>query len=116
MNKEPLKSPNQLPLHTGWERYETPAVVRKHGQQFLDRMWEHMQGESGSTTFEQIAHAHGARLYETEDATLLFFDDPEQAAACARTLRKTGVVVSMTAQLSAQRDRGDRPRCRRRSP
>lgn len=115
MIKEPLKSPNQLPLHTEWERYETPAVVRKHGRQFLDRIWDHMQGGSGSTTFERIAQAYGGRLYETEDATLLFFDDPEQAAACARTLRKTGAVVSIAAQLSVHRDRGDRARCKRRS-
>ncbi|WP_026608612.1 hypothetical protein [Methylocaldum szegediense] len=103
MNKEPLKSPNQLPLHTDWERYETPAVVRKHGRQFLDRMWDRIQGESGSATFERITEAHGGRLYETEDATLLFFDDPNEAAECARKLRETGQVLSIAAQLSVKR-------------
>jgi hypothetical protein len=115
MIQEPLKPPNQLPLHTDWARYEAPAVVRKHGRQFLERLWDHMEGESGSTTFERIAQAYGARLYESEDVTLLFFDDPEQAAACARTLRETGVVLSIAAQLSVHRNRGDLPARERRS-
>jgi hypothetical protein len=109
MTKETLKSPNQLPLHTDWDRYETPAVVRKHGRQFLERIWIQSEGESASTSFEQIAQAYGARLYETDDATLLFFDDAEQAAACARRLRKTSNVLSIAAQLSVQRDRVDAP-------
>jgi hypothetical protein len=116
MIKETLiKSPNQLPLHTDWDRYETPAVVRKHGRQFLERLWDHMEGESVLTTFERIAQAYGARTYESDDVTLLFFDDPEQAVACARKLRETGVVLSIAAQLSVQRDRGDLPGCERRS-
>jgi hypothetical protein len=40
MNDENItKSANRLPLPTYWEGYETPAVVRKHGRQFLERLW-----------------------------------------------------------------------------
>jgi hypothetical protein len=40
------KSANQMPLHTDWHRYETPAVVRKHGRQFLERIWSNMEGHN----------------------------------------------------------------------
>ena len=33
------KSENRLQFHNGWSRYETPAAVRKHGREFLERMW-----------------------------------------------------------------------------
>jgi len=100
------KSANRLPLHTDWERYETPAALRKHGRQFLERIWRQLEGERPGSGLERIAHHFGARSFESENATLLFFDDVEQAAACARLLRQTGDVLSIEVQLSVQREYG----------
>ncbi len=104
MNHDTLtKSPNQVPLHTDWARYETPAVVRKHGRQFLERFWAPQEGEPQALSFEQIAESYGARIEESEDVTLLFFEDADQAAACARKLRESGEALSIAAQLRVQR-------------
>lgn len=104
MNHDTLtKSPNRLPLHTDWARYETPAVVRKHGRQFLERFWAHQEGEPHALSFEQIAESYGARIEELEDVTLLFFEDADQSAACARRLRETGEAPSIAVQLRVQR-------------
>lgn len=104
MNHDTLtKSPNRLPLHTDWARYETPAVVRKHGRQFLERFWAPHEGEPQALSFERIAESYGARIDESEDVMLLFFEDAEQAAACARKLRETGEALSIAAQLSVKR-------------
>lgn len=97
------KSANRLPLHTDWERYETPTAVRKHGRQFLERIWRQLEGERPGSGLERIARHFGARSFESEDATLLFFDDVEQAAACARKLLESGEALSVAAQLSVQR-------------
>jgi hypothetical protein len=104
MNHDTLtKSPNQVPLHTDWARYETPAVVRKHGRQFLERFWTPQKGEPRALSFEEIAKSYGARIEEFEDVALLFFEDADQAAACARKLRETGEALSIAVQLSVQR-------------
>jgi hypothetical protein len=100
------KSANRLPLHTDWERYETPAAVRKHGRQFLERIWRQLEGERPGSDLERIAQHFGARSFESEDATLLFFEDVEQAAACARKLLESGEVLSIATQLSVQRKYG----------
>jgi hypothetical protein len=97
------KSANRLPLHTDWERYETPAAVRKHGRQFLERIWRQLEGERPGSALERIARHFGARSFESEDATLLFFEDVDQAAACARKLLESGEVLSIAAQLSVQK-------------
>lgn len=97
------KSPNRLPLHTDWERYETPAVVRKHGRQFLERLWTQMEGEVYPSGIERIARHYGARIDESEDETLLFFDDADRAAACARQLREAGEALSISASLNVKR-------------
>ncbi|MGX2041332.1 hypothetical protein ACWJKU_14540 [Methylocaldum sp. MU1018] len=97
------KSANRLPLHTDWERYETPAAVRKHGRQFLERIWRQLEGERPGSGLERIAQHFGARSFESEDATLLFFEDADQAAACARLLQETGEALSIEVQLSVQR-------------
>jgi len=102
-NSNYIKSANRLPLHTDWERYETPAAVRKHGRQFLERIWRQLEGERPQPGLERIAQHFGARTFESEDATLLFFEDVEQAAACVRLLRETGEAWSIEVQLSVQR-------------
>ena len=33
------KSANLLPPHTEWQRYESPAVLRKHGREYLDEVY-----------------------------------------------------------------------------
>ncbi len=104
MNHDTLtKSPNQVPLHTDSARYETPAVVRKHGRQFLERFWALQEGEPQALSFEQIAESYGARIEEFEDVTLVFFEGADQAAACARKLRESGEAVSIAAQLRVYR-------------
>ena len=97
------KSANQVPLHTDWQRYETPAVVRKHGRQFLERIWMHMEGENPDAAISRIARRFGANIGEAEGMTLLSFDDLERALACARTLREAGEALSVTAQLGVRR-------------
>ena len=97
------KSANQMPLHTDWHRYETPAVVRKHGRQFLERIWMHMEGESPDSAISRIARRFGADIGEAEGMTLLCFDDLERALACARTLREAGEALSVVAQLGVRR-------------
>ena len=97
------KSANQVPLHTDWHRYETPAVVRKHGRQFLERIWMHMEGESPDSAISRIAKRFGAHVGESEGMTLLCFDDLDRAMACARTLREAGEALSVIAQLGVRR-------------
>jgi hypothetical protein len=99
------KSANQVPLHTDWQRYETPAVVRKHGRQYLERIWMHMEGESTDSAISRIAKRFGAHVGESKDMTmtLLSFDDLERALACARTLREAGEALSVVAQLGVRR-------------
>ena len=106
MNKDNIiKSANQVPLHTDWHRYETPAVVRKHGRQFLERIWMHMEGENPDAAISRIAKRFGAHVGESKDTTmtLLSFDDLELALACARTLREAGECPAVTAQLGVRR-------------
>ena len=100
-----MKSPNQVPLHTDWERYETPAVVRKHGRQFLERLWIQMEGDVCPSGIERIARHYGARLDESNDEILLFFDDADRAAACAKRLRESGAVASIVTRLAIPRQR-----------
>ena len=97
------KSANQVPLHTDWHRYETPAVVRKHGRQFLERIWMHMEGENPDAAISRIAKRFGAHVGESEGMTLLCFDDLDRAVACARTLREAGEALSVVAQLGVRR-------------
>lgn len=40
MNPEKFeKSHNQLPWSSDWHRYDTPAVLRKHGRNYMERFW-----------------------------------------------------------------------------
>ena len=106
MNKDNItKSANQVPLHADWHRYETPAVVRKHGRQFLERIWMNMEGESPDAAISRIAKRFGAQVGESKDTTmtLLSFDDLEMALACAHTLREAGETLSVVAQLGVRR-------------
>ena len=64
------KSANQVPLHTDWHRYETPAVVRKHGRQFLERTWSNMEGHSHPSGFERVIRHYGAKASESNGITL----------------------------------------------
>lgn len=99
------KSANQVPLHADWHRYETPAVVRKHGRQFLERIWMNMEGENPDAAISRIAKRFGAHVGESKDMTmtLLSFDDLDRAVACARTLREAGEALSVVAQLGVRR-------------
>ena len=46
MHNDPLaKSANQLPWFNDWSRYDTPAVFRKHGREYMERLWRDTQGE-----------------------------------------------------------------------
>ena len=106
MNKDNItKSANQVPLHADWHRYETPAVVRKHGRQFLERIWMNMEGENPDAAISRIAKRFGAQVGESKDMTmtLLSFDDLERALACAHTLREAGETLYVVAQLGVRR-------------
>ena len=73
------KSANQVPLHPDWHRYETPAVVRKHGRQFLERMWSNMEGHSHPSGFERVIRHYGAKASESNGITLVSFQDGGRA-------------------------------------
>jgi hypothetical protein len=94
------KSPNLLPSHTDWQRYESPAVLRKHGREYLERFWAPSNGE---TALERLAETFGAGIQASDDTILLFFEDPEKAASCARHLRRFAEVETILAQLTVLR-------------
>ena len=37
------QSSNRLPIHTDWQRYDSPTVLRRHGLGFLERL-EQLRG------------------------------------------------------------------------
>jgi hypothetical protein len=37
------QSRNPLPWSQDWHRYDAPAVIRKHGREFLERLWRESQ-------------------------------------------------------------------------
>ena len=47
------KSPNQSPWCNPWHRYESPAVIRKHGPEFLERLWFNSQGSHKQRSINQ---------------------------------------------------------------
>lgn len=97
------KSPNRLPLHTDWSRYDSPAVVRKHGREYLERLWVQSLGESLDSELGRMTARYGAGLQLSENGLLLSFDRPEQALACARRLRSFQEVEAIRAHLTVQK-------------
>ncbi len=82
------KSPNLLPSHTEWQRYESPTVLRKHGREYLERFWAPTNVDRPqASTIDRLARDLGAGVDTSEDTILLSFDDLEAAAACMRHLR-----------------------------
>jgi hypothetical protein len=98
------KSPNQLPASTPWGRYESPAALRKYGRHFFERFWR-TDGNSRTPrrSIEDIALSYGGRVIDTGNGPLLFFDDVDRAAACARDLTDTDDDISVAAHLSIRR-------------
>jgi len=98
------KSPNLLPPHTEWQRYESPTVLRKHGREYLERFWAPSTGENAlESAIDRMARRFGAGLHASDDTILLSFENPEAAACCARQLRRLGEVEAVRAQLTVQR-------------
>jgi hypothetical protein len=59
----------------GLSALRNPAVVRKHGRQFLERMWSNMDGHSHPTGFERVIRHFGAEASESGGITLVSFQD-----------------------------------------
>jgi hypothetical protein len=98
------KSPNLFPPHTEWQRYESPAVLRKHGREYLERFWSPMTGErSLEAAINRLARNFGAGIYASDDTVLLFFENPETAASCAKQLRRFSEIGAIQAQLTVNR-------------
>ena len=97
------KSANQVPLHTDWKRYETPAVVRKHGRQFLERTWSNMEGHSHPLGFERVIRHYGAKASESNGITLVSFQDGGRALDCAARLRELDCTESVQVLLCVHR-------------
>ena len=98
------KSPNLLPPHTEWQRYESPAVLRKHGREYLERLWSPATGEKSlEAAIDRLARNFGAGIYATDDTILLFFENPEIAVSCARQLRRFSEVGAIQVQLTVNR-------------
>jgi hypothetical protein len=98
------KSPNLLPSHTDWQRYESPAVLRKHGREYLERFWAPSHGETAlESALERMAKAFGAGIHASDDTILLCFENPEKAASCARHLRRFAEVETILVQLTILR-------------
>ena len=98
------KSPNLLPPHTEWQRYESPAVLRKHGREYLERFWSPATGEKSlEAAINRLARNLGAGVYASDDTILLFFDNPETAVSCARQLLRFSEVGAIQAQLTVTR-------------
>ena len=98
------KSPNLLPPHTEWQRYESPTVLRRHGREYLERLWAQSNGESAlEFALERMAKAFDAGIHASDDTILLFFENPEKAASCARHLRRFVEVDTIQAHLTVRR-------------
>ena len=104
MNEPPIaKSPNRLSIHTDWSRYDSPAVLRKHGPEFLERLWVQSLGQTLASELAKIAERCRADFQASDDQLILSFDSPEQALACARRLRRFREVEALRVQLTVQR-------------
>jgi hypothetical protein len=90
-------------LHTDWHRYETPAVVRKHGRQFLERIWSNMEGHSHPSGFERVIRHYGAEASESGGITLVSFQDGGCALDCAERLRELDDTESVQVLLRVNR-------------
>ncbi len=100
------KSPNLLPPHTEWQRYESPTVLRKHGREYLERFWAPTNVDRPQApTIDGLARDFGASLHASDDTILLTFDDPEAAVVCARHLHRClGVAIeTLRVQLTVHR-------------
>ena len=97
------KSANQIPHHTDWKRYETPAAVRKHGRQFLERLWSNMEGHGQPSGFERVIRHYGAKASESHGVTLVSLQDEGLALDCAERLRELDCTESVHVLLCVSR-------------
>ena len=97
------KSANQIPYHTDWKRYETPAVVRKHGRQFLERIWSNLEGHDHPSGFERVIRHYDAKACKSHGVTLVSFQDGGRALDCAARLRELDDTESVQVLLCVHR-------------
>lgn len=94
------QSRNPLPWSMDWHRYDAPAVIRKHGREFLERLWRESQDETPlGQLAERLAASYGGTLRQDGDTLVLAFARPERAAACARRLCRAGVFETLQVEL-----------------
>ena len=92
------KSPNQLPHHEDWSRYDSPTVVRRHGREFLERTWKNSLRPRPAVApskaeLREIVCAHGGEPITLAGLTLLFFPDVAKAIACETRLSSLGLAL-----------------------
>lgn len=66
MNPEKFeKSHNQLPWSSDWHRYDTPAVLRKHGRNYMERFWRSRDESHAacSTKTDHLATLEGGEMF-----------------------------------------------------
>jgi hypothetical protein len=94
------KSPNQVPWSTDWHRYDAPTVIRKHGREFLERLWRDSPDDLAPEQLaERLALPYGGELRRDGDTLVITFARPERAASCARRLCRTGVFETLQVEL-----------------
>lgn len=92
------QSSNRLPIHTDWQRYDSPTVLRRHGLGFLERSEQLRHAEGSALTFTQeqlhdLVASFGGQCVATVDYQLLLFDDYHWAKRCEDYLIRLGLAT-----------------------
>jgi len=99
-----IKSSNQEPFHNPWSRYDSPAVSRKYGREYLERLFVNME----KTTFapepdlQCEADLASARSLVPDGSTLVVFNENASIADCAKHLHKLTETICEKSQLSVE--------------
>ncbi|MFA5920795.1 MAG: hypothetical protein WC856_05835 [Methylococcaceae bacterium] len=90
------QSPNRIPCHTDWHRYDSPTVLRRHGRGFLERSWKpgypaNSTAKLSKNELHSLVESYGGLCQTTTDHLLLIFDDHHWARRCETQLVKLGL-------------------------
>ena len=77
--------------------------MRKHGRQFLERMWLNLEGHGHPSGFERVIRHYDAKVGESQGVTLVSFQDGGRALDCAARLRELDDTKSVHVLLCVHR-------------